>query len=119
MNEIVHRVFAQLVLVFLPIGMLVPFLESIENEMLIGLIAIIFITWYIYLKMWSKLAAQLYNSDSLYLLEAWSKARPLVNSDIIIKLSFLPIIGGFFDKWINRNNPNHGDDREIKINTEE
>ena len=119
MNEIIHRIIAQFILIGVPIAALAPFLESIKNEALLGVIAIIFIAWYIYLNMWSKQAARLYNTETLYLLEAWSKARVIVNADIIIKLAYLPMVGGYFEKWINRNNPDYGDDREIKINTEE
>lgn len=118
-NQVLQRIFTVLIFGFLPFGLLISVFESIKNEKIEAAIAFLCLGWVIYLNAWSKKAFALYDAEQIKLYEAWSKSRVFLNTDIMTKLAFLPGIGFLFDNWINRNNPSHGDDREIKPTPEE
>jgi hypothetical protein len=102
----------------MPFGLCLPLIESLKNEKLETALAFLCLGWVVYLNAWSKRAFALYDADPIKLYEAWSQSRVHLNTDIMTKLAFLPGIGFIFDNWINRNDPNHQDDREIRANTE-
>ena len=119
MTELVQRIVGLFIVGFLPLSMFIPILESIKNEKITAVIGLCFLIWLAYVNAWSKRATSIYNSEKISWVSAWSKARVFLNTDIITKLAFLPGIGFMFDNWINKNNPSHGDDREIKTTNEE
>ena len=115
-TQAIQRFFS-IMIGMLPFAICLPLIESFKNEKLEVIFFLIGIVWFLYLNAWSKRAYALYDEERTKLYEAWSKARVCLNTDIITKLAFLPVIGFVFDNWRNRNDPTHQDDREIRVNT--
>ncbi|MBN2703593.1 MAG: hypothetical protein JXR23_05205 [Pontiellaceae bacterium] len=119
MNELIQRFVGFFVVGLIPFWVVVTVVESFKNEALFVGVAVCMLVWLAYANAWSKRAASILNSERISICEAWSKSRVFLNTDILTKLAFIPVIGCIFDSWINRNNPSHRDDREIKLEAED
>ena len=118
MTDLVQRFVGVFVIRLMPLSIAVPILENIKNDKITAVLALCCLVWIAYTNAWSKRAVAIYNSKRISWISAYSQSRVYLNTDIMTKLAFLPVIGFIFDNWINRNDPSHSDDREIKITEE-
>ncbi len=119
MTDFVQRIAGVFVVGFLPLAGLIPLFDTIQNEQVTAVLGLGILAWLVYANAWSKRAVALYNAECMSWVSAYGQARVYLTADIMTKLAFLPVIGCIFDRWIHRNDPSHGDDREIKTTPEE